>query len=135
MIMWIYRYKNNHLYSRYKINHLHSKMSKTGEEMAKCLCGVPGIRKKLLPANEAKRKACVMKLFAHPTRLQILRLLSEKDLCVCVLSEVIGKTQPNVSQHLAKLKDNQMIEDYSVGKLVFYRLKDKETRKLIKNLV
>lgn len=99
-----------------------------------CLSEVPKVKKKLLSNEKVKKTSTQMKLLAHPTRLQILKLLSEKDLCVCVLSEVLGKTQPNVSQHLAKLRDNKIIESYYVGKFAYYKLTDKEIRNFIKAL-
>ncbi len=110
-------------------------MAKTDEEMNKCLREVSRIKKKLPSMSKTRMVSRKMKLLAHPTRLKILKLLSEKNLCVCVLSEVIGKNQPNISQHLTKLRENRVIEEYRVGKLVFYRLKDTRMRKLIRDLV
>ena len=102
--------------------------------MADCMREALKMQGIILSDTNAKKTANRMKLLAHPTRLQILKLLSKKDLCVCVLAKAIGKTQPNISQHLAKLKDNGIIEDYHVGKLVYYRLKDEEIKKFAKNL-
>jgi DNA-binding transcriptional ArsR family regulator len=109
-------------------------MAKTNEEKKKCLYQVPKIQKKLLSKDHAKKRAEYLKLLSHPTRLQILRLLSKQDLCVCVFAESLGKSQPNISQHLAKLKDNNVIESYYVGKLVFYKLRDNNIRKILKLL-
>ncbi len=75
-----------------------------------------------------------MKLLSHPTRLKILKILAEGDQCVCVFSEVLGKKQPNVSQHLSKLKDTGLIDSYYVGKFAYYRLKDREIKKYIKSI-
>ena len=44
------------------------------------------------------------KAFADPTRLRILNLLGEKELCVCHIVEVLGEPQPKVSRHLAMLR-------------------------------
>ena len=109
-------------------------MTKSGDEMKRCLCRVPQIRKKLFPKHKAKEKAEYMKLLAHPARLQILKLLSSQDLCVCVLSKTVGRSQPNISQHLTKLKDNKIIENYGKGKLVFYKIKDEKIRRLLKEI-
>lgn len=106
-------------------------MAKTDEEMAKCLSQAPKIKKLLMAQDKVKRKASKLKLLAHPTRLQIIKLLSERDLCVCVLSKVLSKKQPNISQHLAKLRDNSIIEDYNIGKLVYYRITDKSIIRLL----
>lgn len=110
-------------------------MAKSDEETRKCLCKVPRIKKKLLPKAAAKAKAHYLKLLAHPTRLQILKLLSEQDLCVCVLSKTVGRSQPNVSQHLTKLRDNKIIENYGKGKLVYYRIKDEKINQLLEKII
>ncbi|NLJ71649.1 MAG: winged helix-turn-helix transcriptional regulator, partial [Syntrophomonadaceae bacterium] len=40
------------------------------------------------------------KAIGEPTRLKILRLLVEQELCVCDIEEVLQISQPRVSQHL-----------------------------------
>ncbi len=44
------------------------------------------------------------KAFADPTRLRILNLLSERELCVCHLADILEEPQPKVSRHLAMLR-------------------------------
>src|SRR6201986_5476779 len=44
------------------------------------------------------------KALADPTRLRIMNLLSEGEVCVCFLSEVLRMVQPKISRHLAYLK-------------------------------
>ena len=106
-------------------------MTKTEEELCRCMRHAAGIRKSMLPERDAKEKARLLNLMSHPTRLQILKLLSERDLCVCVLSKLLGKGQANVSQHLSKLRDTGAIENYSAGKLVYYRISDRRIKKVI----
>lgn len=107
-------------------------MTLTEDELDRCLRDVPEVKKKLIPKKRVKGIGNRMKLLSHPTRLQILKLLSERDLCVCVLSDVIGKKQPNISQHLAKLKDSGIVDCYQAGKLVYYQIKDKEIRNIVR---
>lgn len=107
-------------------------MAKSQEEKHRCLCQVPMIQESLIEKDKARNTANYLKLLAHPTRLQIIKLLSEQDLCVCVFAETLGKSQPNISQHLAKLKDNDIIESYTRGKFVFYKLKDQDAKKILK---
>ncbi len=109
-------------------------MSLTEDEVCKCLKYMPQLNKKLFSEKQLKETTRVMKLVSHPTRLQILKLLCEKDLCVCVLAEILGRSQPNISQHLAKLKDNGVIENYARGKLVYYKIANKKTTDLIEKL-
>jgi len=107
-------------------------MTVTEEEITRCLKDVPKIKNKLIPRKEVNEISNKMKLLSHPTRLQILKLLCEKDLCVCILSDAIGRRQPNISQHLAKLKDNGIIESYQSGKFVYYKIKDRNIKEMIR---
>lgn len=109
-------------------------MSHTGDELCKCLEKATKIKGEIPSKEKARKTANRMKLLAHPTRLQILKILSQEPVCVCVIAKIIGKNQPNISQHLAKLRDNRIIEDYHRGKLIFYRIKDREILKLIDNI-
>ncbi|MBD3388799.1 MAG: metalloregulator ArsR/SmtB family transcription factor [Candidatus Altiarchaeales archaeon] len=109
-------------------------MTITEEEMRKCKCEVSPAKKRMIRPEMAREKADYLKVLANPTRIQILNLLSEKDLCVCVLSEAMGKSQPNISQHLTKLKDNDIIESYGKGKLAFYRIKDRRVKQILERI-
>lgn len=62
------------------------------------------------------------KLLADKTRLTILALLREKELCVCDIHEIIEMSQPNVSQHLRKLKSGGMVNEQKRGQWVYYSL-------------
>lgn len=62
------------------------------------------------------------KLLADKTRLTILALLKEKELCVCDIVEIIKMTQPNVSQHLRKLKSGGIVNEKKRGQWVYYSL-------------
>lgn len=64
----------------------------------------------------------ILKILAHPTRLKILKYLSEKPHCVCKLLEKINVSQPNLSQHLAILRNTGFIKDEKKGNMVFYHL-------------
>jgi DNA-binding transcriptional ArsR family regulator len=88
----------------------------------------------MLSAKDARRASEMMKLLAHPTRLQILKILSQGDQCVCVFAQALGKRQPNISQHLAKLRDSGIIDSYMLGKYAYYSMKDQNVRKLVKSL-
>lgn len=55
------------------------------------------------------------KAVAEPTRLKILRLLVEQELCVCDLEEVLQISQPRISQHLRVLKQAGLVGDRKEG--------------------
>lgn len=73
----------------------------------------------------------LLKLLAHPLRLQILDILRDGDECVCHLSAALGKPQPYVSQQLAILRNGGAVIDYKEGTNVFYRLADENVRRLV----
>jgi DNA-binding transcriptional ArsR family regulator len=69
-----------------------------------------------------REHANLLKLMAHPMRLQILSVLSQDAQCVCHLSAVLNKPQPYVSQQLALLRNAGIIVDQKEGTNVFYGL-------------
>jgi DNA-binding transcriptional ArsR family regulator len=67
--------------------------------------------------------ARILKALGHPTRLQILEVLSlEGESCVCHLECRLGLRQAYISQQLARLRDAGIVTDRRVGLNVFYRL-------------
>ena len=64
------------------------------------------------------------KALADGTRLRILNLLLHGELCVCDIQHVLDVTQPNVSRHLAYLKNASLVRDRRDGFRIFYRLAD-----------
>ena len=64
------------------------------------------------------------KALADVTRLRILNLLFHGELCVCDIQHVLDATQPNVSRHLAYLKNAELVRDRRDGYRIFYRLAD-----------
>jgi ArsR family transcriptional regulator len=66
----------------------------------------------------------VFSAFADETRLRILNLLCERELCVCDICEVLGTIQPKVSRHLAVLREAGLVRVRREKKWKFYRLAD-----------
>ncbi|MEC0239054.1 metalloregulator ArsR/SmtB family transcription factor [Paenibacillus dokdonensis] len=62
------------------------------------------------------------KLLADKTRLTIVALLKEQELCVCDIKDIIGMSQPNASQHLRKLKSAGLLNERKKGQWVYYSL-------------
>ncbi len=81
------------------------------------------------------RAAEVLKAMSHPTRLRIVHLLREGELCVSRLEELLGVPQPSVSQHLQRLRYAGLIESERKGHLVCYRLRDESAAAVLKVLV
>ncbi|HPS37973.1 MAG TPA: metalloregulator ArsR/SmtB family transcription factor [Candidatus Cloacimonadota bacterium] len=69
-----------------------------------------------------KHMSLVMKAMAHPARLYIIDLLSEREHCVCELQKHIGTDMSTVSRHLSVLKEAGLIANRKVNNQVWYRL-------------
>src|SRR5262249_17076357 len=59
---------------------------------------------------------------ADPTRLRLINLMSEQEVCVCYFIEVIGAPQPKISRHLAYLRRAGIASTRREGKWMHYRL-------------
>jgi DNA-binding transcriptional ArsR family regulator len=60
---------------------------------------------------------------AHPTRLRLIAMLADGELCVCQLTSVLELAPSTVSQHLSVLSRGGFVAERKEGKLVFYRLR------------
>ena len=69
-------------------------------------------------------QAEVLRTLAHPRRLEILHRLADGPCEVGRLADVLGVSQPNVSQHLAVLRAAGLVEAERDGREVRYRLTD-----------
>jgi DNA-binding transcriptional ArsR family regulator len=68
--------------------------------------------------------ARALKAMAHPTRLEILHLLSESEHSVGGLEKLLEISQASLSQHLNLMKDKGLLNSRRVGNQVYYRLRD-----------
>jgi DNA-binding transcriptional ArsR family regulator len=71
-----------------------------------------------------------LKALAHPARLSILRLVSERERPVSELSEALDLRQPATSQHLAVLRDADLVKVRQEGNVRLYRSNPRELEKL-----
>ncbi len=55
------------------------------------------------------------------TRIKILKLLTGQEYCVCELAEIIGISQPGISQHLRKLKVAGFVIERKESQWVYYK--------------
>ena len=68
----------------------------------------------------------ILKALSDPSRLKLLKLLSEKELCVCEIEEIMNIKQTTVSQQLRRLKEADLVNERKDGWWTYYCLK-KET--------
>lgn len=68
----------------------------------------------------------ILKALSDETRLRILNLLVEEELCVCELEEILNINQSNASRHLEKLSNADLVVYEKRGKYIYYSI-NKET--------
>ncbi|MDO5697125.1 MAG: metalloregulator ArsR/SmtB family transcription factor [Dermatophilus congolensis] len=86
----------------------------------------PGSDCQLLPADQADLLAETFKALADPTRVRLLRYLSESDggtACACHLPEALGITQPTLSFHMHKLHDAGLVTRHKKGRWVHWTVR------------
>src|SRR5512142_2798936 len=86
----------------------------------------------LIGRSESIQEAsAAMQAMGHPRRLKILCLVGNQELSVLEIVEAVGTTQSNISQHLAVLRDNGVLEARKEANQVFYRIGDARVLKMI----
>lgn len=73
----------------------------------------------------------VFKALGHPTRIQIIKLLRNGELCVCDILPNLDSEQSNTSQHLTVLKNQGIVESRKDGSKVIYSVKNKEVYEMV----
>ena len=73
----------------------------------------------------------LFKVFGDSTRIRILFVLFEAEVCVCDLAETLNMTQSAVSHQLKILKQAKLVSSRREGKSVFYSLADEHVRTII----
>lgn len=61
---------------------------------------------------------------ADRTRLRLINLIGDSEVCVCFLTEILKTSQPKISRHLAYLRRAQVVSARRDGKWMHYRLTD-----------
>ncbi len=56
------------------------------------------------------------------TRLRLLNLMDDQEICVCYFVEVLGQPQPKISRHLAYLRNAGIVTARREGKWMHYRI-------------
>ena len=89
------------------------------------------VNEKLPSETELYDLAELFKVFGDSTRIRILFVLFEAEVCVCDLSEALGMTQAAISHQLRILKQNKLVKNRREGKSIFYSLADEHVRTII----
>lgn len=73
----------------------------------------------------------LFKMFGDTTRIRILYVLFEAEMCVCDIAEVLKMTQSAISHQLRLLKQAKLVKNRREGKTVYYSLADDHVRTII----
>ncbi len=74
----------------------------------------------------------LFKVFGDSTRIKLLYVLSEKELCVCDIAELLNMTQSAISHQLRVLKQAKLVKYRREGKSMFYSLADDHVKTILK---
>lgn len=66
---------------------------------------------------------------ADRTRLRLLNLMRDGEVCVCFFAETLGTNNPKVSRHLSYLKRAKLVTGRRDGKWMHYRIKEPKSKK------
>ena len=103
------------------------------DELAFCTGEHPAphpARDYLIEQTTAADAARFFSALADPTRVRIIGLLANVELCVGDLQRLLGMTQPAVSHQLRLLRDMRLVRARKQGRHVFYTLDDEHVRQL-----
>lgn len=116
-------------------------MEKVGisEEFAAPVCECNAVHQELLdivdeklpPEEDLYNLAELFKVFGDSTRIRILFVLFESEVCVCDLAEALNMTQSAISHQLRILKQSKLVKNRREGKSIFYSLADNHVRTII----
>ncbi len=87
---------------------------------------------KIMPSEETLYDlAELYKVFGDSTRIKILYVLFESEMCVCDIAEVLNMSQSAISHQLRVLKQNKLVKSERNGKMIIYSLADSHVRLIL----
>ena len=72
--------------------------------------------------NQLAQMESLFLALGDKTRLRILNLMRQDEVCVCYFTEVLGESQPKISRHLAYLRSAGIVSARREGKWMNYRI-------------
>lgn len=92
---------------------------------------VETVRKNLPDEDTLYDLAELFRIFGDSTRIRILYVLFEAEMCVCDIANLLGMTQSAISHQLRALKSAHLVKGRREGKTVFYSLADDHVKTII----
>mgnify|MGYP002517106070 CR=1 FL=1 len=85
---------------------------------------VEDVKSRLPAVEELQELAGLFKVFGDSTRIRILYVLFQREMCVCDLAQILDMSQSAISHQLRVLKQTKLVTNRREGKTVFYSLAD-----------
>ena len=92
---------------------------------------VKAVNDKMPDEDKLYDLAEIFKVFGDSTRIKILYVLFEAEMCVCDIAQLLNMNQSAISHQLRILKQNRLVKSRRDGKAVFYSLADSHVRTII----
>ena len=92
---------------------------------------VSEVEKTLPGDDELYDLAELLRIFGDTTRIRILYVLFEKEVCVCDIAEILGMTISAISHQLRILKTARLVKFRRDGKTVYYSLADEHVKTIL----
>ncbi|MBR4986686.1 MAG: helix-turn-helix transcriptional regulator [Proteobacteria bacterium] len=108
-----------------------------GQDKIRCDCdiihedSVRDARAGMLEAQAYEDLASLLKHFGDPTRVRILHILSNRELCVCDLAVLLNLTKSAVSHQLKALRLSKLIRSRRDGQVIFYTVADDHVAQIL----
>lgn len=92
---------------------------------------VDSVNEKMPAEEELYDLAELFKVFADSTRIRILYVLFESEMCVCDIAQILNMTQSAISHQLRVLKQSRLVKYRREGKSILYSLADDHVRTIV----
>ena len=89
------------------------------------------VLERMPPEDELLDLAELFKVFGDTTRMKILYVLFESEMCVCDIAEILGISQSAISHQLRIIKQARLIQNRRDGKTIYYSLADEHVKTII----
>lgn len=90
------------------------------------------VEEMMMPEEQLYDLAELFKVFGDSTRIKVLFVLAESEMCVCDIAQLLNMTQSAISHQLRVLKQNHLVRCRREGKSIIYCLSDDHVKTILK---
>lgn len=91
---------------------------------------VKRFRQKMIDHAQATELAGIFQVMGDPSRLRIISLLNQGELCVCDIAAALGMSQSAISHQLRVMRMAKLVKFRKQGRIAYYSLDDDHVQKL-----